>query len=404
MRKTIGFGGQSCAGTDKVHESTPHPRRYKRYKRFGQDSLSSVVVVVIVVVDVKPCVECIVLEQNNTQMSSQVLPEYNANGAVVGYSCARLVSPASTSLPAKVPYYYDLQFPCAGETPEDAMTKVQPGLLRLTAAQLKFLDADQSGCWGPQDEGPWIVAVRSERADQLEAFDCLKTPSAAGQCCKVVSGEMSLYPIGSYEDDDLRRMVGNLLVDATIGGFHTEYLGAEVDASAEGGRDNVAPALSQPDEGTVEPEDREMTVVGGFVAGGLIAVFIGMALMLVQRRRRHLRGHGRAVRDSDDVTVHVSVMSPEETRKEEEAKALALDEAMYGEANFPNYQFDVGDSFKNEIAGKYGSSQGSGPSSIPVVPPYPMEETSDSEVDSWAQTDGTVGSLEERLEEITAEI
>jgi len=39
-----------------------------------------------------------------------------------------------------------------------------------------------------------------------------------------------------------------------------------------------------------------------------------------------------------------------------------------------------------------------------VVPPYPMDETSDSEVDSWAQTDGTVGSLEDRLEEITAEI
>jgi hypothetical protein len=41
-----------------------------------------------------------------------------------------------------------------------------------------------------------------------------------------------------------------------------------------------------------------------------------------------------------------------------------------------------------------------GPTTIAVVPPYPMEETSDSEADSWAQTDGTVGSLEERLDDV----
>jgi hypothetical protein len=45
-----------------------------------------------------------------------------------------------------------------------------------------------------------------------------------------------------------------------------------------------------------------------------------------------------------------------------------------------------------------------GPTTIAVVPPYPMEETSDSEADSWAQTDGTVGSLEERLDEVRGEI
>lgn len=82
-----------------------------------------------------------------------------------------------------------------------------------------------------------------------------------------------------------------------------------------------------------------------------------------------------------------------------------------------SYTFDLANSLKNDVMGTYGNSTGggssdndpyssmmSGPTSMAVVPPYPMDETSDSEVDSWAQTDGTVGSLEDRLEEITAEI
>jgi hypothetical protein len=64
------------------------------------------------------------------------------------------------------------------------------------------------------------------------------------------------------------------------------------------------------------------------------------------------------------------------------------------------YTFDLSDTFKQNIMGTYA------PTTMQVVAPYPMlEDTScDSEVDSWAQTDGTVGSLEDRLEEITAEI
>ena len=86
----------------------------------------------------------------------------------------------------------------------------------------------------------------------------------------------------------------------------------------------------------------------------------------------------------------------------------------------PKYAFDLGHSFKMKVMGTYA------PTTIPVVAPYPMHGSftnvgappqqqpanndmdlsgCDSEAeDSWAQTDGTVGSLEERLEEITAEI
>jgi hypothetical protein len=76
------------------------------------------------------------------------------------------------------------------------------------------------------------------------------------------------------------------------------------------------------------------------------------------------------------------------------------------------YTFDLGDALKSDVMGMHGRGSSyqitglsPGPTSMAVVPPYPLEETSDSEsADSWAQTDGTVGSIEDRLEVITAEI
>jgi hypothetical protein len=84
-----------------------------------------------------------------------------------------------------------------------------------------------------------------------------------------------------------------------------------------------------------------------------------------------------------------------------------------------SYAWDLSNSFHREVmdahAG-YGTVRRSqlphsnannyyGPTTIEVVPPYPMEETSESEAeDSWAQTDGSVGSLDVHLEQITAEI
>jgi hypothetical protein len=64
-----------------------------------------------------------------------------------------------------------------------------------------------------------------------------------------------------------------------------------------------------------------------------------------------------------------------------------------------NYTFDLGNSMKNELFNIHGRAAdqrrqyGIG-----------IEETSDSDADSWAQTDGTIGSLEQQLEPITAEV
>jgi hypothetical protein len=81
-----------------------------------------------------------------------------------------------------------------------------------------------------------------------------------------------------------------------------------------------------------------------------------------------------------------------------------------GSTSSGTYQFDLADANRNAIMGTYnsasaGSSSGAaavaGPITMTVVPPYSMED--DSDIDSWAQTEGTVGSLEDRYEE-TGEI
>ena len=345
--------------------------------------------------------------------------ELDEAGSTAGYACSRLTAPGNEYISAEVPYIYDLSYPCTGSD-EEAKDFVEQELLTRVAASQRMLDVDASGCISPPIGAPWIAAVRSGEKDQfLPSFDCLKTPEGVpGQCCVVVKGSMTMLPVGPFQLDDLKRMVSEQLDDVTYEGYQTQYLGAEVEIPPESGLDTITPAISQPENPRLQSDNKNMTAMGGFLAGGLIAAVIGMALVLFRKRRRqrYLGDSGAAVSksmgDEESVQVHVSVM-PDEHRPPS-LPASRRDEPdlpvrNYEGGIYQNYKFDLADSFKNEITGKYGgssenNSSSNGPSSMPVVPPYPMEESSDSEVDSWAQTEGTVGSLEERLEEITAEI
>lgn len=81
-------------------------------------------------------------------------------------------------------------------------------------------------------------------------------------------------------------------------------------------------------------------------------------------------------------------------------------------------QFDLGTSFKDQLMGVHGSRGGSGSNlNLPIAAnsskrggqlgslfPATQSVDGDSDADSWAQTDGTIGSLEIGLEPITAEV
>lgn len=349
-------------------------------------------------------------------MSDQLLQEFNDQGELVGYSCALLNSPNNVYEAIVVPYYYDLVFNCG--TNDDVIGKqlVETSLLTNTASLLRMRDADGGGCLvPPPGNAPWIARLQGDPVDDFEtSFDCVKAELLQGECCSVVKGAITMYPIGAYQIDDLKGLVAVQLDDSQFGDFRTYYLGAEVERSPEDGMKNVAPAISEPEPAAAIPatatrEGTEITVVGGFIAGGLVAGLLGVMLVLLQRRKRILKTKAAEMEQTSlegEVHVHVSVHSDEDNETDDfdaidDGKDQHSPFSVEDDGKFiPNYKFDLGDSFKNEIAGMYGAA----PSSMAVVAPYPMEETSDSEVDSWAQTEGTVGSLEERLEEITAEI
>jgi hypothetical protein len=338
-----------------------------------------------------------------------VLYEYNDNGTLVGYSCALLTSPGNTYDAVIVPYFYDLVYPC-GTNDEKGKQTVENELLTSTASMLRMLDADSSGCLvPPPGSAPWIARLDGNPLDVFETtFDCLKADLQENECCSVVHGSLTMYPIGAYNVDDLKGIMAIQLNDNRFDSYRTHYLGAEIEYTPEAGQNDIAPVVRESDTTALEPKGKSITMVGSFVVGSLVAGLVGMILVIFQRRRRllHAKDTELALSQSeDDVKVHVSVRSADHTFDDGYDQAPESPFSVEDEGRFKNYKFDLGDSFKNEIVGKYGTKTGVvGPSSMAVVAPYPMEETSDSEVDSWAQTDGTVGSLEERLEEITAEI
>ena len=82
-----------------------------------------------------------------------------------------------------------------------------------------------------------------------------------------------------------------------------------------------------------------------------------------------------------------------------------LDQAR--SAEYPNnITFDLGNSFKDQLMGVHGRSS---QNKMNMNHPFGMhhgsvDAASESDADSWAQTDGTIGSLELQLEPITAEV
>ena len=143
----------------------------------------------------------------------------------------------------------------------------------------------------------------------------------------------------------------------------------------------------------------------------------GLTTLLPRKSKEvvEARQEQRRVTSFDEDGVHVSVLSDgdasfpntysstsfEDNDDEEEENNNNNNnksDPYFMTSSYPHpmaYRFDLSESFKNDVMGTYNHSAAA-PTTMQVMPPYPMmEETSDSEADSWAQMDGTVGSLEE---------
>ena len=360
----------------------------------------------------------------------------------MGYVCAAHVGDGPKDISDEtamvISSYYDFEYDCSSpQSPPspDAPAEIASQLTQRLATSFRLIPKGDA-CW--KGVYPlWMIGLDAGPDDSfVDNFECTKLKPASGRCCAVVHAPMTFW---WAEDDILETNVMKLLEDefndeslTADANYKIQYIGAFIEppvGQEDDGRDNVPPAISNPDPPTQpksQPKGANFTVIGGVVLGGLLAVFLAAVFLLVRRKRRlnKAKAIDEAVAkseglDLDDgqgsggVTLEIDVMSDDAPPNNLRSSFDNIEDndfdnlTPHSQSDYPtpnSYRFDLAHSFKNDVMGTYGSNSDYAPTSMAVVPPYPMEETSDSEVDSWAQTDGTVGSLEERLEEITAEI
>jgi hypothetical protein len=322
--------------------------------------------------------------------------------------------------------FYDLVYPCT--MPKQNAVKYIAETLLNDAALAWNLLPEGVACMEFQDSYPyktWIFGVANGNHTLITDFGCQKLSVPNPEiCCQVVRAEMKFTPSGGYNKTSFEQFVaGKLNSDELTASFPSIKTAAiapafpDVAPQNEDPRDNLDPPIpvsSVKAQQENSPEsDRDISVVGGFVITGLVAAFLGLIFILVRRRRVHKQATAQDEGDLNDIRVTVlsdgdasfpNVDSPflQEVYISTVDLAEEDEDDPYSPKNMGAYQFDLGQSFKNNVMGTYFPQNA--PTSMHVVAPYALDDTSDSEVDSWAQTEGTVGSLEERLEEITAEI
>lgn len=321
----------------------------------------------------------------------------------------------------EIPSYVDFKHPCSASDQEilDSMRFVDSEVLGAVATDFNLLP-EGAACTVPDTSLPvWLIGVSTQPDNAIISnLDCqILTTTSSNECCSVIYAPMTWWLTDAqYEEEEIFAVLKSAYNnDSVTSGTQNEvrYIGAFVEIPNDAA--SLPPAINKGE--TPQPQQGNnpvTTTVGAIIITGLVVVFIAVAFVLIRRRRRRLmnREIGLAISKSHDLemdgdgsdgpTLEVDVMSDDIHDMPHNQVRNSYD--VHDEYMTPSsYTFDLSHSMQSDIMGTYGSSR-FGPTSMNVVPPYPMEDASDSEVDSWAQTDGTVGSLEERLEEITAEI
>lgn len=376
---------------------------------------------------------------NNDFNADIILREFQ-DGDVVSYIC-NLVT--ENDFPTEeIPYFYELVSTSGNE--EAALKDIEENLLDNLALFYDIFpdrNGEGNGCsrapffYGKTNA--WIAALSSRPEDILstQLTECTNLTPGDGESCVVVEGKMAftVNTPSSKENEFLDLIMDRLNSGVLAQGtnYQTKYIGSFFEPVQE---PNV-PGNGTPDTGATEPppsfagirggdeptDDRNLTAFGGIIMGAMIVGFAAIIAVIIRKRRRRqmdeeIESALKSVNEddffgSDEETLkrsqrrQVSVLSDfvgkgnqsvqsESIYTSDSHDGVGLNEYERSYAN--SYKFDLGKDWRDEVrADVMGIHSSRGPTSITVVPPYPMEETSQSDHDSWAQTDGTVGSLQD---------
>jgi hypothetical protein len=358
----------------------------------------------------------------------------NASGDTVETYFCKLVTANNVLQDLLVAYYYDMVYPCE-EEPSEGQGFVAASLLsRSRDAFLPNGDA----CVRPQPL--WFGAVSSLPADVVSSD--IACQELLGACCVVVEGSMTFTQLSTANVDSMKRWMAATLNDPTIApGYTVAYIGSELAPEIINPEPNLTPPPILQDRvpGAAEapeavPEDEGVSLTGMLFLGGMCVVLLLVGALLLRRRQRARKSrdvdaailhsetptHKMDNRggtwedctledhlDGEDIEVSVLHQQDDPYLKVRSVSTVSYNENGYHADNevvpytseatlHPRYRFDLAESQRSDIMGTYGRNGElcCGPTEITVVPPYPVDEISESEADSWAQTDGTVGSLD----------
>ena len=383
--------------------------------------------------------------------------EVDFSGDIVQYKCLQTSANNPNLMGIYAPYAYELAYNCSSESGHfsaDGIAVLEKSILVKLKDQLL---PSSSVCNSPQPL--WFAGISSAPFDnQVDSLNCTYFDPAVQQdmCCDVVQGNLTLTNLSSVDSymDEVLMAVTNALIDSNgTAGYKVYYLGADLRVTPTTGSDNIGAAINS-DKPPATPEDGEFTLLGTFVLIFLALTACGVIAFIVQRNRRSRDltfvlaktedGSGLVLENGDDDDW----IEPRRLPTREQMDTTVLSDSsldiyirsisstpfgdkkdvsdVRGEAFPPSrnssegaYCFDPVDEQETE---HQQQSRALLPSSsnernlprqivpyhqqpysysiggISIVPAYASEiEVSDaSEIDSWAQTEATIGSLEER--------
>eukprot|EP00538_Stauroneis_constricta_P009021 CAMPEP_0119551196 /NCGR_PEP_ID=MMETSP1352-20130426/4505_1 /TAXON_ID=265584 /ORGANISM="Stauroneis constricta, Strain CCMP1120" /LENGTH=382 /DNA_ID=CAMNT_0007597209 /DNA_START=197 /DNA_END=1345 /DNA_ORIENTATION=+ len=365
----------------------------------------------------------------------------------VGYSCERLVA-VNTLGEAETTFYFDMAVP-SGDDVEAGLDAVRQHIIQGIADQYGF--TDDLAC-SERVNTDWLVqfTARSSQFTKVDLFDkCTKMVPVEGENCGFYEGKMSAKVVLPMPDASLplvSKQIQAILDAATFddAALRVQFTGAPVvdptGGQNNGGRDELKPPTSverEPEPAPKSDGDNTITIVGGLLVAAFALAFLGIVLVLWRRRQSYLdeRDTQFAISKSDlqyqqphptnteskshdgedDHMVPQITLSmedggvatsrdfdPDETQPISNVSS-PTDNSYGHRKQQDSMEFDFGNSFKDQLMGVHGRHAHPRPGYGMTLQGIP-DSTSESDADSWAQTDGTIGSLELQLEPITAEV
>lgn len=370
-------------------------------------------------------------------------------GNIIRYYCFKAMANNVNLLNLFVPYAYELMYDCSPDSSQsisDGIEVIEESI--LVKMQKKYLSSPAM-CIHPQPL--WIASIDSRPEDiHIPGIECtyFNVSSEMNKCCAVIQGNLTLTNLSSVEQhmDEILLAVSTALIDSDgSAGYVVDYLGANLESSQAPGADNLGAAVNTDMPQQLTPTDSKFTGLGVFFLIFVVLSACGTLTFVILRHRKMnqfmvgLEAHNCLEAGDDDEEEEWIEPRRVPSREQADANLLSDDNSLDfyirsiaaqpfggpGEAS-PDRKVDSIDRFESaycfepltipqterqqQTTALLTSSdhsvrhaarirqQSYSISGISAVPAHLQEvEISDaSEIDSWAQTEGTIGSLDDR--------